>query len=109
MKAGAKMSECVNNAVSSEASRLPAELLHDFNNLLHVIGGYIQLTQENSNTPELRAFYLARAWKAVKDGSSMTARLAYKLNANFPAKEARGVCSQCSACIETGDDEWGES
>ena len=75
MNAAAKLSQRVSQADSDEAVRLAVDLVHDFNNILNVIGGYLQLIEENPQSPALVASYLAKARTAVKDSSEMTSKL----------------------------------
>ena len=76
MKAASQLSQRVmQNTNSDAARRLAAELVHDFNNILNVISGYLQLMQENPNSPDRMAAYLAKAQKVVQESSSMTSEL----------------------------------
>ena len=76
MKAVSQLSQRVQqNTDNDVARRLAADLIHDFNNILNVIGGYLQLMQDNTQSPELAASYLAKARIAVEKGSAATSEL----------------------------------
>jgi len=88
MNAAVKMSQGSRQDGNAESVQLAAELVHDFNNILNVIGGYLELMQENSDAPDAIARYLAKARQAVANGSSMTSMVASQLHARVPAKTA---------------------
>jgi signal transduction histidine kinase len=88
MNAAAKMSTSAKQGANADKFQLAAEIVHDFNNILNVISGYLELMQENSSTPEAITRYLAKARQAVANGSSMTSQLASQLHARIPAKAA---------------------
>jgi len=88
MKAAAKMSQTPDQAPPADNGQLAAELVHNFNNILNVIGGYLELMNENSHAPEAIARYLAKARQAVANGSSMTSLVAAQLPARVPTKTA---------------------
>jgi len=75
MNPALNLSQGVAQVRSSEALLLAAGLAHDFNNILNVIDGYLQLIQENPDSSDLVAKYLMKARKAVEGGSFLTSNL----------------------------------
>lgn len=63
------------NKSDDEVRQLAADFAHDFNNILNVVGGYLQLIQESPDEPERVACYLQRAQKAIEGASSITLQL----------------------------------
>ena len=68
--------DATREADAGEAARqLAVHVAHDFNNVLGVVSGYLQLMEESLHSPERLAAYLEKAQAAIQDGGSLTSKL----------------------------------